>query len=72
MKTSIACTGMLSYEIEAFKYFKTAKNYKQDVNHMHHSSRARGTVLSPNQYVVDQKVAVELYYILIWILITFH
>ena len=41
MKTSRACSGMLSSESDDFKFLKTAK-----VHHMHHSSRARVTFLS--------------------------
>ena len=45
MKTSRACTGMLSSENDDFKFLKTAKN-KKHVHRVHHSSRAHGTVLS--------------------------
>ena len=53
MKTSMACTGMLSYENE------------QHVNH--HSSRAHGTVFCLQTSMsltrnIKVKVAVELYY----------
>ena len=41
MKMSRACSGMLSSENDDLKFFKTAKNINT-----HHSSRARGTVLS--------------------------
>ena len=62
MKTSMACTGMLSYENNGLKLSKTAKTTK------YHSSRARGTgfclqtsmLLTINMNI---KVAVELYYI---------
>ena len=64
IKTSRACTGMLSSENEDFKFLKTAKNIKS----VHHSSRARGTVLSFQTSLLTRnmnvKVAIELYYIL--------
>ena len=46
MKTSRACTGILSSENDDFEFLKTAKNIKKQVHHVHNSSRARGTVLS--------------------------
>ena len=66
LKTSRACTGMLSYENNAIKVSKTAKKHKQYVNHVHHSSRARDTVIflqtsPPLTRNMIAKVAVELY-----------
>ena len=46
MKTTRACTGMLSSENDDFKFLKAAKNIKKHVHHVHHSSRARRNVLS--------------------------
>ena len=37
---------MLSSENDDFKFLKTAKSIKKHVHHLHHSSRARVTVLS--------------------------
>ena len=64
MKMSRACPGMYS-EIQILK---NCEKHKMHVHHMHHSSRARVTVLSlqtslsltRNMYVT---VAKELYYI---------
>ena len=54
MKTSMACTGMLSSEISNSK--KKWEKRKKYVHYMHGSSNARGTVfLSPTQFVVEQK-----------------
>ena len=66
MKTSRACTGMLSSENDVFKFLKTAKNKKKQVHHS--SSRAIGTVLSLQSSLslprnMNIKVAIELYYI---------
>ena len=68
MKMSRACTGMLSSENDDFKFLKTAKSFKKNVHHEHHSSRACGTVLclqtSPSlTRNMNVKVAIELYYI---------
>ena len=65
LKTSRACTDMLSYENDAIKLSKTAKNTKQHVHHVHHSSRAHGTgiflQISPSlTRNMIAKVAVEL------------
>ena len=63
MKTSRACAGMLSSEYDDLKFLETAKNIKK---HVHHSSRARGTVLSPQTCPsltrnMNVKVAIELH-----------
>ena len=50
MKTSRACTDMLSSENYDFKSLKLRK-HKKHVHYVHHSSRARETVLS----AVDQE-----------------
>ena len=68
MKTSRACTSILSSENDDFKFLKTAKKHKKHVHHMHHSSRARGTVLSLQTSLsltrnMNAKVAIELHYI---------
>ena len=68
MKTSRACTGMLSFENYDFKFLKTAKKHYKHVHHVHHSSRARRTVLSHQTSPsltrnMNVKVAIELYYI---------
>ena len=68
MKMSRACSGTLSSENDDFKFFKTAKKYKMNVHHVHHSSRARGTVLSLQTSLLltrnmNVTVAKELYYI---------
>ena len=60
MKESRACTGMLSYE--------NLKNCKQQMHHMHHSSRACGIVFFlqtslPLSRNMNGKVAVKLNYI---------
>ena len=65
MKMSRACSGMLSSENDDFKFLKNAKKH---VNHMHHSSRARVTVLSLQTSLsltrnMNVAVAEELYYI---------
>ena len=68
-KSSMACTGMLCYENDDFKFLKTAKNIKiMTVHHVHHSSRARRTVLSLETSLLltrnmNVKAAIELYYI---------
>ena len=66
MKMSKACPGMLSSENDDFQFLKTAKN--KILHHMHHSSRARVTVLSLQTSVsltrnVNVTVTKELYYI---------
>ena len=45
------------------KFLKTAKNIKNHVPHVHHSSRAHGPVLSLNQLTrnINVKVVIELY-----------
>ena len=68
MKTSRACTGILSSENDDFKFLKTMKNRKKHVYHVPHSFRARRTVLSIQTKLsltrnMNVKVAVELYYI---------
>ena len=68
MKTSRACTGMLSSENDDFKFLKTAKKHIKHVHHMHHGSRAGGTVLSLQTSLsltrnMNVKVAIELYYV---------
>ena len=65
LKTSRACTDMLSYENAAIKVSKCEK-HKQHVHHMHHSSRARVTGIflqtsPPLTRNMIAKVAVELY-----------
>ena len=46
MKTSRACTG-ISYSVnDDFKFLKNCEKHKKQVHHVHHSSRARGAVLS--------------------------
>ena len=65
LKTSRACTDMLSYENDAIKVSKTAKN-TQHVHHVHHSSRARGTGIflqtsPPLTRNMIAKVAIELF-----------
>ena len=66
LKTSRACTDMLTYENDAIKVSKTAKKHKQHVHHVHHSSRARGTGIflqtsPPLTRNMIAKVADELY-----------
>ena len=67
MKTSRACTGMWSSEYDEFKFLKTAKNKKKQVHHVHHSTRARGTVSSLQTSVLLNRnmkpVDIELKYI---------
>ena len=68
MKTSRAYTGMLSSENDDFKFLEPAKKIKEYVHHVHHSSRARGTVLSLQTSLslarnMNVKVAKKLYYI---------
>ena len=68
MKTSRAYTGMLSSENDDFKFLEPAKNIKEYVHHVHHSSRARGTVLSLQTSLslarnMNVEVAKKLYYI---------
>ena len=68
MKTSGACTGMLSSENDDFKFLKTTEKQKKHVHHMHHSSRDRRTVLSLQTSLslirnMNVKAAIELYYI---------
>ena len=68
IKTSRACTGMMSSENDDFKFLKNSEKHKKDVHHMHHSSKARGTVLSlqTNPSLtrnMNVKVAIELHYI---------
>ena len=65
MKTSRACTGMLSSENDDF--LKTAKNIKH-VHHTHHTSRAHRIVLSLQTSLswtrnMNLKIAIQLYYI---------
>ena len=66
MKTSTACTRMLSWKNEDFNFLKIAKKHKKHLYHVHHSSIAHRTVLSVqtsltrNMYV---KVAIQLYYL---------
>ena len=49
MKMSRECSGTVSSENDDFQILykcKTAKKHRMYVHHVHHSSRARGTVLS--------------------------
>ena len=46
MKMSRACSDMSSSENDDFNFFKNCEKHKMHVHHLHHSSRARGTVLS--------------------------
>ena len=67
MKMSGLCTGMFFLKIMLSNFQKLPKSQKH-VHHVHHSSRARGTVLflqtSPSlTRHMNVKVAVELYYI---------
>ena len=78
LKTSRACTDMLSYENDAIS-LKNCEKHKQYVYHVHHSSRARGTGIflqtSPllNRNMIA-KVAVLYTFrnIEILVLVTFH
>ena len=69
MKMSEACTGMLSYENNAFKCSKKkCENHKQYVHHVHHTYRTRGTFIFLQTSLsftrnMSVKVAVVLYYI---------
>ena len=49
MKTSRACTGILSSENDDFQFLKTAKNLKSIF------TIVPGLIISPNQFIVDQK-----------------
>ena len=69
LNTSRACTGMLSSDNKDFEFLKKCENHKKHVRHVHHSSRARETVLSPQTSLsltgdMNVKVAIELYYII--------
>ena len=44
MKTSRACTGMVSSANEHFRFLKLQK-HKKHMHHVYRSSRVRGTVL---------------------------
>ena len=62
MTKSRAFSGMLSSKNDDFKFLKTEKHK----NHMHHSSRAHVTVLSPQISLslsrnMTIRVAIELY-----------
>ena len=46
MKTSRACSGMLSSENDDFKFIKNSEKHKKHVHHVHHGSRDHETVLS--------------------------
>ena len=68
MKMSRACTDMLFSENDDIKFLKTAKNIKKHAHHLHHSSRACGTLLSLQTSLsltrnINAKVAIELCYI---------
>ena len=69
MKTSRACTGMLSSENDDFKFLKTEeKKHKMHMHHVHHRSKACGTVLSLQTSLSltrnnNVNLAIELYYI---------
>ena len=63
MKTSRACTGMLSSENADFKFYQKCEKH---TNHVHHRSRARGAILSVQispslTRNMNVKVAIELY-----------
>ena len=67
MKMSRACSGTFSSENDDFKFYKSVKNIKC-MCIVHHSSRARGTVLSLQTSLsltrnMNVTVAKELYYI---------
>ena len=68
MKMSRACPGMLFSENNDFKFLKNCEKHKMHVHNMHHSSRARVTVLSLQTSLaltrnMNVTVAKELYYI---------
>ena len=68
MKMSKACPGMLSSENDDFKFLKNCEKHKIHVHHVHHSSRARITVVSLQTSLsltrnMNVTVAKELYYI---------
>ena len=68
MKKSRACTCMLSSKHDDFKFLKNCEKHKKQVHHVHHSYRARATVLSYQTSLsltrnMNIKVAIELYYI---------
>ena len=68
IKTSRACTGVWSSEYDDFKFLKNCEKQKKQVHHVHHSTRARGTVSSLQTSVLltrnmNVKVAIELKYI---------
>ena len=67
LKTSRACTDMLSYQNDAVKFSKTAKDTNSTCI-VYHSSSTRGTGIFlhtslPSTRNMNAKVAVELYYI---------
>ena len=68
MKMSRACSGMLSSENDDFKFLKNCEEHKMHVHRVHHSSRARVTVLSTQTSLsltrnMNVTVAKELCYI---------
>ena len=69
LKTSRACTDMLSNQNDAVKFSKkNCERHKQHVHHVHHGSSTRGTgtflhISLPSTGNMNAKVAVELYYI---------
>ena len=67
MKVSRECPGMLSSENDDFKFLKNCEKHKMHVHRVHHSSRTRVTVLSPQTSLLlirnmNVTVAKELYY----------
>ena len=68
MNMSRSCLGMLFSENDDFKFLKNWDKHKMPVHHVHHSSRARVTVLSLQTSLslaknMNVTVAKELYYI---------
>ena len=68
MKLSRACTKMLPYENDDFKFLKNYEKHKKHLHHIHHSSRARRSVLSLQTSlsltrIMNVKVAIELHYL---------
>ena len=46
MKMHRACSGMLCSENDDFKFLKNCEKHKMHAHHVHHSSRARVSVIS--------------------------
>ena len=66
MKTPRACTDKLPSENDDFKFLKNYEKQKKHVHYIHHSSRARRTVLSLQNSSsltrnMNAKVAIEVY-----------